>query len=262
VTTIAPARGRQAHDPFPLYPPAAWFDRPDWLEPLQKLTVVTSGPEAGRVAGYVAPWDQCLLDGTGDCWTIPSSPTGYSQAQQGDTETAEGNLVRTANLGGGVNHARLAAGFREAVRHYHNTAAQVARVQYHEDDHGIYLAGAMWPDVTEQQVAIVRAAAVSGDWRYLPHVGGYDLCGVQLVNTPGFPLIRKVSRVAAAGDPHPVYVGGSGGVGLMAEDDEPCCEACGIRDARIAACRDAVDELAEVGCLEAVEDALALIALA
>lgn len=272
MTTLAPQRAQQGHDPFPLYPPAAWFtEAPEWLEPLKKATVVTHGPEAGRFAAYVAPWDQCLLDGTDSCWTIPPSPTGYAQAEQGETMTEEGDIVRTANIGGGVNHARLAAGFREAVKHYHNTAAQVARVHYVEDEHGVLALGALWPDVTDQQIAIVRAAALSGDWRFVPHVGGYDLCGVQLVNTPGFPLIQKIARAAGLdelvldpkGELPAVYIGGLGGpapleaaisepLDIIRDIDDDCCPTCAQRAAVAAPLETRVADLEEViaGLLE------------
>lgn len=222
-----------ALDPFPLYPPGDWFtEKPSWLAPLQKSALVTSGPEAGRVAGYLAPWDQCLIDGTTDCWTVPPSPTQYENAHQGDTVTAGGETVKTANIGGGVNHARLAANFHEAVKHYHNTAAMVMRVRYAEDEHGIYALGALWPDVTESQVAITRAAGLSGDWRFLPHLGAYDLCGSQLVPVPGFPLIRKLgprpASLEVVTDPlhqlPPVFIGGLGGVGALDPRDAAISE--------------------------------------
>lgn len=238
---------------FPLYPPGAWFsETPDWLEPLQKATVVTEGPEAGRFAAYVAPWDQCLLDGTAECWTVPPSPTGYAQAHQGDTITAEGDLIKTANIGGGVNHARVADGFRQAVHHYQNVAAQVLRVRYVENEHGLVALGALWPDVTDQQIAIVRASALSGDWRFLPHVGGYDLCGVQLVNTPGFPLIRKVSRLAGLADSHAVFIGGMGGVAAISDPldtlraDDDCCPNCAATAALNATIEERLADLEQV----------------
>lgn len=241
-----------------LHPPAAWFAKPGWLDPLQKLTLVTDGPEAGRVAGYVAPWNQCLLDGRDDCWTVPPSPTNYSAAMQGETLTAEGDVIPTANIGGGVNHARVAAGYREAAKHYEQTASQLMRVQYHEDEHGIYCAGVVWPEVLDspRDVAMIRASAVSGDWRYRRELRAFDMAGVQLVNNPGQPLIRRLGpRTASAwvddpeGEFPPVYVGGLEGPGPL--DEEPCCQECAHRAAVNA------DLVQRVADLEAVVAALA-----
>lgn len=236
----------------PLAPPRSWFEKPDWLAPLQKLTIVTDGPEAGRVAGYVAPWDQCLLDGGNDCWTVPASPTSYLAAMQGDTMTAEGDLIPSANIGGGVNHARVSENFTGAVRHYENTASQLMRVQYGEDEHGVWFAGAAWPEVLDspRDVAMIRASAVSGDWRYKRELRAYDMTGVQLVNSPGQPLIRRMGPKPASlwvEDPEdmlpPVYIGGLSGAAPV-EDEPAGCPHCAALTERVADLEVIIAELA------------------
>lgn len=199
---------------FPLHPPRAWFDElPDWFTVGEHLTIVTDGDEAGRVAATIAPHDQCILDGQPGCWRPPVSPTAYAAAHQGDTITAEGDLVHTANIGGGVNHARVSARFDEAVKHYDNTASQIMRVRYQDHDGHIIALGALWPDVDDLQLAVARASALSGDWRVHPHSKAWDMTGAQLVNNPGFPLMRR-----AAGLSGEVYIGGDGGPAAI--DDE------------------------------------------
>lgn len=206
---------------FPLHPPSRFFDRPEWLDVGQKLGLVTDGPDAGRVAGYVSLWGTCIIDGSQDCWSPPSSPTAYRGAMQGETLTAEGDLIPTANVGGGVNHARLSESFQGAVKHYENTAAQTLRVQFGEDDHGIWFAGAAWPELAaDREVAMLRAAAVSGDWRFRPELGAVDMAGVQLVNNPALPLVRRARAAALDGIIPEVFVGGLGG-GVDFEDEVP-----------------------------------------
>ena len=39
------------------------------------------------------------------------------------------------------------------------------RVRYGEDSTGLWFAGALWPDVSELDVARIQASAISGDWR-------------------------------------------------------------------------------------------------
>lgn len=213
LTTPSDAQLREivhGDEAFPLHPPGRFFEKPEWLQHGQKLTLVASGADAGRVAGYVAPWGQCLLGGYGgQCVRAPRSPTGYAAAMQGETLTAEGAIVRTANVGGGINHAPITDAFgQRIVDHYANTASQTMRVVYGEDDYGIWLAGAVWPDLTDRQAAMIRASAVSGDWRWRPELQAYDLAGVQLVSVPGYPLLRTVRASCEA---HPILIGGMGG---------------------------------------------------
>lgn len=200
----------------PLYPPKEWFQKPPQLERGAKIAVITDGPDAGRVFGYVAPNKQCILSGREkqECWQVPSSPTNYAAAMQGDTLTAEGELVRTANVGGDVDHAPITWQRFEKVRdHYANTASQVMRVVYGQDDYGVWAAGALWPEITHRQAAKVRASALSGDWRWRQEFGTYDMAGSQMVSVPGFPLIPTVTaRAASASDSHPAIIGGFGGI--------------------------------------------------
>jgi len=181
---------------------------------------ISKGEEAGRVFGYVCPKNSCILTAavlgqqTDECFTAPPSPTQYRDAHPGHTETLEGTELRTANIGGGVNHYD-AGPFTAAVDHYANTASQLMRVRYGEDKYGIWAAGAMWPDLSERQVAMIRASALSGDWRWRPEYGAYDMAGSQLVNNPGFPLITQLPMAAALGEPPPLF-GGWGGVPVVA----------------------------------------------
>jgi Zeta toxin len=193
---------------WPLYPPSSWFDLPDEMPDDVYCNIVTEGPDAGRVYGYVHHAGTNLLGAPGGAWTPPPSPSALHDAQLGQTETAEGHVIRTANVGGGVNHARLASGFRDAVKHYENTASQLMRVRYHQKETPsgpvIAYAGAMWPDVSERDVLMARASGLSGDWRWRPEYNGYDFCGSQLVTNPGLPL----RMVASVDDPeHPILVG-------------------------------------------------------
>lgn len=232
----------QVRTEWPLYPPTGWFDEiPDWFTPGDKLTVQTDGHDAGRVAGTVAPRGQCLLDGGTECWSAPFSPTGYAAAHQGDTLTAEGSIIHTANIGGGVNHARMSANFRGAVEHYQHTASQLMRVRYHDLDSHIVALGALWPDVTEHDLAVVRASALSGDWRWRPELNSTDMTGACLVNTPGFPLMTR--RVAALGE---IVVGGAGDF----DPDLPTAEE------RIADLEQTVAALVEIAGLGPVSAAL------
>jgi hypothetical protein len=99
--------------------------------------------------------------------------------------------VGQLTLAGG--HASLEASAAEAVRHYDDTASAVADVHAGEDQYGIYVAGALRPGCTPDQIRSLRASAPSGDWR--PIRGSLELVAVCQVNVPGFPVAR--ARVAS-----------------------------------------------------------------
>lgn len=220
-------------DPFPLYPPKAWFRPPAEMPKGSKITLISDGLEAGRSFGYVAPHNSCILTAatlgakTDECFTAPRSPTEYVNAHQGDCVTLEGDTIQVANIGGGVNHYNDGP-YQAAVDHYANTASQLLRVCYGEDDYGIWAAGAAWPDLTERQVAMVRASALSGDWRWRPHLQAYDMAGAQLVSNPGFPLLRRMAA-SASQEPAPI-IGGWGGDFTQGGSsmEKPC--TCGAHD--------------------------------
>jgi hypothetical protein len=64
----------------------------------------------------------------------------------------------------------------------------MADVAAGEDAFGIWVAGALRPDATPEQVRALRASAPSGDWR--PIGGRLELVAVCQVNVPGFPVAR------------------------------------------------------------------------
>lgn len=185
--------GMQTLDPkqiidAPHTPPGHWFTEiPDWYDPNHSLIQIKlDGPEAGRVAALVAPWGECVLDGKEGCFTAPQSPTGYEFAHVGTTITAEGDQVRTANVGGNVDHAPHNWSMSPAVSHYANTATRMMRGRYIDGPNGVIFLGAMWPGTTIADALEAIASALSGDWRWVQTLRAYDMAGSQLVNNPGF----------------------------------------------------------------------------
>lgn len=180
----------------PVTPPASWFTEiPDWFD-LNKglIQVALNGPEEGRVAALVAPWGECILDGKEGCWTPPPTQTGYEFAHVGTTVCDDGSFVRTANVGGRVDHADIMLPMKAAVDHYANTAVRMMRGRYVDTPNGIMFLGSMWPGSTRFDALTAIASALSGDWRYVESLGAFEMAGSQLVNNPGF---RPVPRRAA-----------------------------------------------------------------
>lgn len=198
----------------PVEPPAAWFDDPRLPGPTP-LTVT----DDGRVFGHLARWDVCHTGISGQCVTAPRSATGYAWFRTGAVKVAEGTLVPTGRLTVGTGHASTTRGFSRtaAMAHYDDTGTAVADVAAGEDEYGIWLAGALRPDATPEQVRVLRGSPLSGDWRDAGT--GLELIAALAVNTPGYPVLRQV---VASGRP----------VALVASSLPPRPEPDGIAEVR------------------------------
>lgn len=175
---------------IPVAPPAAWFDPPALSGPTA-LTV----SEDGRVFGHIAAWGTCHIGQVGECVQPPSSPSGYAYFRTGAVRTAEGVEVAVGHLTMGTGHAAPRAGARAAAEHYDNTGTVFADVAAGEDAWGIWVAGALRPGTTPEQVRAARSAPISGDWRRIG--GSLELVGALAVNVPGFPVPRPTGLVAS-----------------------------------------------------------------
>lgn len=172
---------------IPLEPPTEWFSNPK----LNKATPLTITDE-GRIFGHVAAWH---VDHIGMAFGTrpPRSRSKYSYFHTGTLRTAEGSDVPVGQLTLAGGHAGLEASAEEAVRHYDDTASAFADVHAGEDSYGIWVAGALRPGTTPEQIRAARASAPSGDWR--PIKGALELVAICQVNVPGFPIAR--ARVAS-----------------------------------------------------------------
>lgn len=172
---------------IPVTPPKQWFDNPI----LKKPTGLTVTDE-GQVFGHIAAWH---VDHIGMAFGTkpPRSKSKYSYFHTGVVRTEDGSDMPVGQLTLAGGHASLEASASEAVRHYDDTASAVADVHAGEDAHGIWVAGALRPGTTPEQIRALRASAPSGDWR--PIKGSLELVAVCQVNVPGFPIAR--ARVAS-----------------------------------------------------------------
>jgi hypothetical protein len=115
-------------------------------------------------------------------------------------------MVPVGRLTLGTGHADLSMSAAAASEHYDNTGVAIADVAAGEDEHGIWLAGALRPGATDEQIRALRASPPSGDWR--PINGALEMVGVLCVNVPGFPIPRPRARVAA-GIPQAIVAAGA-----------------------------------------------------
>lgn len=181
-------------------PPGAWLEDPG-LEQATPL-VVEWDELAGlhRVFGHLAAWGTCHIglglsvgDGN-ECITPPESPSDYAYFRTGAVRTAGGELVPVGHITLGTGHAPASMANRPAAAHYDNTGTVVADVAVGEDEHGIWIAGALREDADPD---ILQAATLSGDWRTIG--GKYDLVAALAVNVAGFPIPRMQVSASAEG---------------------------------------------------------------
>lgn len=171
---------------FPVRPPKQWFVNPR----LGRLSGLEIGGD-GRVFGHIASWSQSHIGMAGSV-KAPKNKSGYAYYRTGLCETDEGEMVEVGQITLTGGHAPLTADVTNAVKHYDDTASAVMDVNIGEDAHGIWVAGALRPEVSDEQLRTLRASSVSGDWR--PINGKLELVAVCAVNVPGFPIPR--ARVA------------------------------------------------------------------
>lgn len=173
-------------------PKSEWFDNPR-LDGPTPITVTADG----RIYGHAAVWGTCHVGYRDRCVTPPRSKSAYQYFNVGNVLTADGKTVNVGRLTAGTNHAAIEFGAQPAKDHYDNTGFAAAYVHSGEDEHGIWFAGTLSPTATPEQVAVLRASSVSGDWRQIN--GALELVGILAVNTPGFPIPRvRAGLVAGA----------------------------------------------------------------
>jgi len=162
-------------------PPLEYFVRPETVGP---LTV-----DGDRVFGYIATWNTCHI-GLPGCTTAPSTHTQYAHFLRQEQVTASGDTIPVGVLTVGGGHADPTAGTIPAMQHYDDVGSAVARVFAGEDEHGIWVSGWVPPYADPAKVRQLADLDVSGDWRSIG--GNLELVAVCAVNTPGFPVLRKV----------------------------------------------------------------------
>jgi hypothetical protein len=171
-------------------PPAAWFTNPQLSLPTP-ITITADG----RVYGHAALFGECHIGMDGVCVTAPFE-NDHPYYMTGELQCAGGNTVAVGQITVGTGHAPLHATATRAAEHYDNTGSAVADVAVGNDEHGIWVAGAIRPDAPASKVRDLRAAGqLSGDWR---RIGGQlRLVGLLAVNVPGFPVPKLQTRIAS-----------------------------------------------------------------
>lgn len=179
----------------PVRPPRAWFSDPGLPGPTP-FTVT----EEGRVYGHLALWGTCHTTHAmqGECLEPPSSQAGYAHFRTGAVLTEEGDEVAVGRITVNTTHPDTKGGGltpQAVTMHYDNTGSAAAYVAAGEDQYGIWVAGTVRPGASREQVRVLRASPLSGDWRRIGN--SLELLAVLAVNGPGFPVPRPSGLVAS-----------------------------------------------------------------
>ena len=168
----------------PVHPPAQWFNDPH-LDGPTGITVT----EEGQIFGHLALWDTChIASGPGQCTTAPHSQTEYAYFHTGAILTDDNQELAVGHLTLGTGHAAPDKTVRGTMAHYDNTGLAVADVRAGEDQYGIWVAGAVRPHISPEDIRTLRSSPLSGDWRRVQ--GNLELVAALAVNVPGFPVPR------------------------------------------------------------------------
>lgn len=192
--------------------PDEWFVDPK----LTEVTPITVTPD-GRVYGHAAQWGICHVGIPGVCTTAPQSQTDYAMFHRYIVDTASG-IVSAGRLTTG--HGRVGSGcaccrgkddhacddksLAQAIDHYDGLKT-LAWIRAGEDEHGIWIAGALSGKLDQADERVLARRSVSGDWRTV--AGSFELTEVLALakERPGFPLSiklrngRQVALLAAGG---------------------------------------------------------------
>jgi hypothetical protein len=142
-----------------------------------------------QVFGHAARWGQCHIGYLDECVTAPPSMAAYAHFHVGDVLTADGSHISTGALTANCDHAAAHLLAPEARDHYAHSGMAFADVRATNGDLGVWISGALRPSITDDQLRVLRASSLSGDWRRIG--ASLEFIAALAVNVPGFPIARE-----------------------------------------------------------------------
>lgn len=177
---------------IPDLPPANWFSEPVDV-PLRGALTVT---DSGRVYGLLAPAN---TKHRGRNVTVPLYNVDYTRFHKGETIVEGGQRVVTGVITMGCGHAPAEnfGTFENRIEHYDNTCSVAANVRIGESaDGAVWVAGAVAPFATAEQITKMLGCTLSGDWQPHPDKPGIrEFIAALLVPVPGFAMARQSASV-------------------------------------------------------------------
>jgi 2'-5' RNA ligase len=182
---------------IPDCPPAWWFNEPVDVTPHGALTIT----DEGRIYGYLAPDGIAHRSFPGRRQTVPMGRVDYGRWMGGEAIVAGGGRVVAGPITMECGHLppQAASASDMRMQHYDNACSVVAKARVGENRRGVWIAGALEPGVTADQVSRMLACRLSGDWAPHPERPGWrEFVAALLVPVPGFPMARSAPSVRVA----------------------------------------------------------------
>lgn len=177
---------------IPDLPPARWFNEPTDVRLSGALTVT----DDGRVYGLLAPAN---TKHRGKNVTVPLYNVDYKRFHKGETIVEGGTRVVTGVITMGCGHAPAVnyGTLENRIEHYDNTCSVAANVRIGESaDGAVWVAGAVAPFATGEQITRMLGCTLSGDWQPHPDKPGIrEFVAALLVPVPGFAMARHAASV-------------------------------------------------------------------
>lgn len=179
-------------------PPRSWFAEPTDVERHGALTVT----DQGRVFGWLAPAGVAHRSFHDRKVTVPMGQVDYTRWLGAETIVADGGRVVAGPITMDCGHADpTSRDFGARRDHYDNSCSIVASAQIGESANGVWIAGALRPGVTADQISAMMACRLSGDWQPLAGRPGWkEFVAALLVPVPGFALARTKASVTVDED--------------------------------------------------------------
>ena len=182
-------------------PPAAWFSKPTDVELKGALTIT----DEGRVYGLLAPSG---VTHRSVKRKVPMKTVDYTRFMKGETIVAstDGSTGRvktgvvTFDCGHADTDPNVYGTLENRRMHYDNSCSVFADITIGEDPElGVWVAGAVKPFATSEQIQRAMSCTLSGDWQGHPDKPGVtDFVAALLVPVPGFAMARREASVTLA----------------------------------------------------------------
>lgn len=177
---------------IPDLPKAEWFNEPTDVQLSGALTVT----DQGRIYGLLAP---AGTTHRAVKTKVPTKNVDYSRFHKAETIVEGGSRVVTGVVTMNCGHASTVnyGTLDNRIEHYDNSCSVVANVRVGErEDGSVWVAGALTPFATAEQVTKMMACTLSGDWQPHPDRKGIrEFIAALLVPVPGFAMAREMASV-------------------------------------------------------------------
>lgn len=181
---------------IPIRPPVAWFECPPHDTIADEAVRISTN---GQVWGLCADDKACHIGFADRCVRTPKSHANYRYFANKQCETAEGVMVASGPIFMDTVHPSLKLKASDAQAFYAHTGCAVADVAIYDTPKGMYVAGAVRPSATPEQIRALRGSDISPDWRIIN--GRLECVALLAVNTSGFitPLVASAGAEALDG---------------------------------------------------------------